>query len=92
MEDYARSDTHYLLAIYDEMRLDLHRLSIHPPTGTLALEETMRRSQETSLNLYHADTYNSDYSWVTIAQKCGNDLTRPQVHLTQAFAKIITHL
>ncbi|KAJ3015732.1 exosome nuclease subunit [Thoreauomyces humboldtii] len=53
---YARSDTHYLLYIYDRMRNELLNLS-NPETHNL-LRATLERSETTSLNKYEKEIYN----------------------------------
>ncbi|KAI8913114.1 ribonuclease H-like domain-containing protein [Powellomyces hirtus] len=55
---YARSDTHFLLYIYDRMRNELLNLS-NPETHNL-LRATLQRSATTSLNKYEKDIYDSE--------------------------------
>ncbi|KAI9007044.1 ribonuclease H-like domain-containing protein, partial [Gaertneriomyces semiglobifer] len=57
MLHYARSDTHYLLYIYDRMRNEL--LTNSNETGNL-LRATLERSAETSLQRYEKDLYDSE--------------------------------
>lgn len=55
---YARSDTHYLLYIYDRMRNDI--LSRSDPNTFNLLNVALSRSAETSLKLYKKDIYDSE--------------------------------
>lgn len=75
MLDYARSDTHYLLYIYDRLRNSLLEQSSRPPSpvdgqpevaGSLqrrnpqeAMREVLDRSGETALKLYERDVYDA---------------------------------
>eukprot|EP00842_Homolaphlyctis_polyrhiza_P005316 jgi/Hompol1/5786/HPOL_004698-RA len=68
---YARTDTHYLLYIFDRMRNDLIDQS-NPATLNL-VNITLERSAETSLNVYVKDTYAEDGSgsngWLNLLSK-----------------------
>jgi exosome complex exonuclease RRP6 len=73
MLHYARSDTHFLLAIYDHIRLALHALALNPPppstdpdampidppTAQSLLSEVYRRSTKTSSNIFEISPYDS---------------------------------
>ncbi|KAI1811606.1 ribonuclease H-like domain-containing protein [Poronia punctata] len=52
---YARSDTHYLLYIYDQLRNEL--LSSSP--GTKLMEQVLSKSKETSLRRYETIVYDA---------------------------------
>ena len=73
---YARSDTHFLLFIYDNLRNALvDRASSHPPELSQSqrntspsnldpsyslLQEVLSRSEETSLRLYQTENYDEE--------------------------------
>ncbi|EPQ54765.1 hypothetical protein GLOTRDRAFT_77494 [Gloeophyllum trabeum ATCC 11539] len=70
---YARSDTHYLLFIYDNLRnalLDRSQSAANsrapspsgspPPARDAFLREVLRRSEETSLRLYESEVYDQE--------------------------------
>ena len=58
MLNYARSDTHYLLYIYDRMRNEL--ITKSDPTTLNLLRVTLERSAETSLKKYNKIIYDED--------------------------------
>ncbi|KAJ3100987.1 Exosome component 10 [Phlyctochytrium planicorne] len=58
MLKYARMDTHYLLYIYDRMRNEA--LSRSDPVTKQSLHVILRRSEQTSLNLYEKEFYDAD--------------------------------
>lgn len=75
MMDYARSDTHFLLFIYDNLRNALLEQSSRPPTpdpdGTpiietvrrnpqAAMREVLNRSADTALKLYEESAYDPE--------------------------------
>ncbi|TFK48707.1 hypothetical protein OE88DRAFT_1663795 [Heliocybe sulcata] len=74
MLDYARSDTHYLLFIYDNLRNALLDRSLSraqspaspqlsdspPPAKDALLREVLRRSEETALRLYESEVYDEE--------------------------------
>jgi exosome complex exonuclease RRP6 len=76
MIHYARSDTHFLLYIYDNLRNALlARAQTHPPSATFPsttepppgrdlthayVFEVLRRSEETALRVYEKETYDSE--------------------------------
>lgn len=55
---YARSDTHYLLYIYDRMRNEI--LSKGDPITRNLLNVTLSRSAETALKVYEKDVYDTE--------------------------------
>ena len=58
MLNYARSDTHYLLYIFDRMRNDL--ISKSDPMTLNLLRVALARSAETSLRKYKKYVYDND--------------------------------
>ena len=54
MLHYARSDTHFLLHIYDQIRIELSKASDAPPDLLL---EVLARSSETALQVWSRRTY-----------------------------------
>lgn len=53
MIKYAQMDTHYLLYIYDRMKVDLYNLAIRDDlNATVLIENTFERSKQTSLKVY----------------------------------------
>lgn len=80
MMKYARSDTHFLLYIYDRMRNELLSLS-NPETHNL-LQATLTRSAQTSLKKYEKEIYDSETGegnngWRTALRRYGGAL-RPE--------------
>lgn len=77
MSMYARSDTHFLLYIYDKLRNALLEESSRPPSPVEgqpdgqaqlqrrnpqeAMREVLDRSGETALRLYERDTYDAEF-------------------------------
>ena len=55
--DYARSDTHFLLHIYDHMRNELLERSESVPANENPLERVLQNSKGTSLQLYERYIY-----------------------------------
>lgn len=58
MLSYARSDTHFLLYIYDRMRNTL--LDKSNPTTHNLLHATLQRSAETSLRRHEKEAYDAE--------------------------------
>ena len=56
---YARSDTHFLLNIYDHLRNDLLEKSKDEINPSRAMGEVLALSANTALNLYSSEEYNS---------------------------------
>ncbi|KAI8819182.1 ribonuclease H-like domain-containing protein [Fimicolochytrium jonesii] len=84
---YARSDTHYLLYIYDRMRNELLTLS-NPETHNL-MRATLTRSAETALKKYEKDIYDSETGegpngWRQTLRKYGGALRPEQFALFRA--------
>ena len=73
MLNYARSDTHYLLYIYDRMRNEL--ITKSDPTTLNFLRVTIERSAETSLKTYKKFVYDENgegpggYKWLQLKWK-----------------------
>lgn len=57
MFDYARSDTHFLLYIYDNMRNELIARSNFEKEGGDLLQDVLQRSKETALQRFEQHTY-----------------------------------
>ncbi|KAJ0158774.1 Exosome complex exonuclease rrp6 [Colletotrichum tanaceti] len=55
---YARSDTHYLLYIYDKMRNELVMKSDRGNPGTDYIEAALQKSKTLSLSRYGGETFN----------------------------------
>ncbi|KAI9822121.1 MAG: exosome nuclease subunit [Thelocarpon impressellum] len=55
--DYARSDTHFLLYIYDNLRNQLITKSMSRPPDEDALRTVLQNSKETSLQVYERYVY-----------------------------------
>ena len=71
---YARSDTHFLLYIYDNLRNALLDRSKSDSQSALLLEEALARSAETSLMVYIKDPYDAvegsgSGGWDSLAKK-----------------------
>ncbi|KAB8292956.1 hypothetical protein EYC80_007320 [Monilinia laxa] len=56
---YARSDTHFLLYIFDNLRNELINAP-HTEIGETALEAVLQKSKETSLFRYERQVYNAE--------------------------------
>ncbi|KAG5642308.1 hypothetical protein DXG03_003028 [Asterophora parasitica] len=80
MLDYARSDTHFLLYIYDNLRnalLDRARSRAHSRAHEAAhvlIKQVLARSEETCLKTYEKETYDEQggsgsNGWDTLARK-----------------------
>ncbi|TPX70598.1 hypothetical protein SpCBS45565_g01630 [Spizellomyces sp. 'palustris'] len=87
MLKYARSDTHYLLYIYDRMRNELLNLS-NRETHNL-LRATLDRSQQTALKRYEKDIYDSENGrgpngWRNGLRKYGGALNAEQFAVFRA--------
>ncbi|KAI9094381.1 ribonuclease H-like domain-containing protein, partial [Phlyctochytrium arcticum] len=87
MLKYARSDTHYLLYVYDRMRNELLTLS-NPETHNL-MHATLERSQQTSLNKYEKDVYDLENGhgpngWRNALRKFGGTLSAKQFAVFRA--------
>jgi exosome complex exonuclease RRP6 len=86
MMDYARSDTHYLLYVYDKMRNALHEKS-NPETLNI-LRQSLKSSEQTSLKLYVKDLYSPEgdgaNGWRLALGKCGVPLLPEQAAVFKA--------
>lgn len=74
---YARTDTHYLLYIYDRMRNELISKS-NPETLNL-IHATLQRSAQTAMKLYVKDIYDAETGlnasgWAVTIRKCRDPL------------------
>ncbi len=74
MFQYARSDTHFLLYIYDNLRNALLDKSTGSQNPTALLDEALARSAETSLRVYTKEPYDTAEGsgtggWDTLAKK-----------------------
>lgn len=74
MLQYARSDTHFLLYIYDNLRNALLDKSANSQNPTALLDEALARSAETSLKVYTKEPYDAAEGsgmggWDTLAKK-----------------------
>ncbi|KAI1385951.1 ribonuclease H-like domain-containing protein [Hypoxylon trugodes] len=73
MHYYARSDTHYLLYVYDMMRNELLKQSPEQPEQNL-VRQVLDRSKETSLRRHETYTYDAEggqgpFGWFTLLIK-----------------------
>ena len=73
MFDYARSDTHFLLYIYDNMRNELIERSSFEKEGGDLLQDVLHRSKETASQRFEQHTYDVQggpgrlgWSWLLI--------------------------
>uniref|UniRef100_A0A1J3HPW1 Exosome component 10 n=1 Tax=Noccaea caerulescens TaxID=107243 RepID=A0A1J3HPW1_NOCCA len=57
MTRYAREDTHYLLYIYDVMRLDLHAMAKEDEQSDAPLVEVYKRSYDVCIQLYEKELF-----------------------------------
>ncbi|KAJ3372958.1 exosome nuclease subunit [Allomyces arbusculus] len=79
MVRYARTDTHYLLYIYDKMRTEL-LLQGDAATHNL-MRATLRQSNETALKVHHKDRYDAESGlgaegWFGLYTKYNKPLTK----------------
>lgn len=85
MFDYARSDTHFLLFVYDKMRNEL--LERNGPE-TFPLQDVLKRSEETCLRTYVKEIYDPSGSgrngWANILQKWHSTLNDFQLVVFKA--------
>ena len=78
---YARSDTHYLLFIYDSLR---NLLLEHPssPGGFTPIQKVISSSEQTALRVWDRETYDSETGrgvngWAWLIKKYARHLTGP---------------
>lgn len=74
MLEYARSDTHYLLFIYDNLRNALlERAHSTQVASDSLIREVLQRSEETALRVYQKEIYDEEGmgpgGWDTMAKK-----------------------
>ncbi|KAF9936813.1 exosome nuclease subunit [Mortierella alpina] len=87
MLSYARSDTHFLLYIYDRMRNTL--LDKSNPTTHNLLHATLKRSSETSLRRHEKETYDAEggdgpNGWRNMYSKWNRSLNNQQFAVFKA--------
>ncbi|RKP10165.1 ribonuclease H-like domain-containing protein [Thamnocephalis sphaerospora] len=87
MLKYARSDTHYLLYIFDRMRNELLEKS-NPETKNL-LHATLDRSQETALKRYEKEMYDAEHGegpggWRNLLSKWNRAMNAQQLEVFKA--------
>ena len=85
MLHYARSDTHFLLYVYDCLRNALLDRGGSPPLINTALS----RSEETSLRTYQHEYYDAEggsgpTGWDTLAQKWNKAMSGVQLQVFKA--------
>jgi exosome complex exonuclease RRP6 len=89
MLEYARSDTHFLLYIYDELRNTL----LDRAKGNDDLIRTvLEKSEETALRTYHKEGYDFDTGlgkngWFNVLQKWNSNLSEMQSAVFKAVHK-----
>lgn len=89
--DYARSDTHFLLYIYDNMRNELiDRSSSEGPEGPVdKLHEVLTRSKETALQVYNHPVYDAERGlgaggWYRLLTRSPTNYTKEQFAVFRA--------
>ncbi|XP_059646486.1 protein RRP6-like 2 [Cornus florida] len=75
---YAREDTHYLLYIYDLMRISLLSSSVESENSDALLEEVYKRSYDICMQLYEKEIL-TDSSYLYIYGLPGADLDAQQL-------------
>lgn len=83
MFDYARSDTHFLLYIYDNMRNELIQRSRFDIVGEDRVQEVLVRSKETALQRYEHFIYDEDRGtgrggWFNLLQRNMSNMSKEQ--------------
>ncbi|TLD28419.1 hypothetical protein PspLS_03373 [Pyricularia sp. CBS 133598] len=89
---YARSDTHYLLYVYDMMRNELLRQSVSGDPHRDLIERTLQRSKETALQRYEAYTIDGETGrgsrgWFNQIHRLPNTFSREQFSVYRALHK-----
>lgn len=90
---YARSDTHYLLYIYDQMRNELNQRSNPKNPEENYIEDVLERSKETSLRryekfVYDAETGEGAFGWFNMLMKqSSGNFSREQFAVFRAVHK-----
>lgn len=77
---YARSDTHFLLFVYDNLRNELLERSGGKPD---TLQTVWSKSATTALNLYEKETVNQESAWA-LARKWNKGLYGKQQVIFEA--------
>ncbi|CAO2827105.1 unnamed protein product [Amaranthus hypochondriacus] len=80
MLKYAREDTHYLLYIYDLMRMRLHSESTDPENSEELLLEVYKRSYDICMQLYEKELL-TDTSYLYIYGVQSTDLSAQQLSI-----------
>lgn len=80
MIKYAREDTHYLLYIYDLMRIRLHSESTDPENSDALLLEVYRRSYDLCMQLYEKELL-TDTSYLYIYGVQASNLNAQQLSI-----------
>ncbi|KAH7098986.1 ribonuclease H-like domain-containing protein [Auriculariales sp. MPI-PUGE-AT-0066] len=83
---YARSDTHFLLHIYDRLRAALFKRADGKPD---LIREVLRRSEETALRTYSVEVYDAENGlgqngWENMAKKWNRGLHGAQLAVYKA--------
>lgn len=89
MFDYARSDTHFLLYIYDNMRNELIDKSNVSQTGENLIETVMNNSKEEALQRYERPFYDYEkglggLGWYTLLRRTPTLFNREQFAVFRA--------
>ncbi|KAG8529173.1 uncharacterized protein KY384_005808 [Bacidia gigantensis] len=89
MFDYARSDTHFLLYVFDMMRNELIDSSNLTQPGEDLLEEVMQKSKQESLQRYERPSYDKDRGeglggWNSMLYKTPSAFSREQFAVFRA--------
>ncbi|KAI9850992.1 MAG: exosome nuclease subunit [Thelocarpon superellum] len=87
--NYARSDTHYLLYIYDNMRNELIGRSKSLPPQEHLVERVLQSSKETALQIYERQIYDATNGrgpggWYNMLQKTPGLLPKEQFAVFKA--------
>jgi exosome complex exonuclease RRP6 len=89
MFKYARSDTHFLLYIYDNLRNELIDRSNSSNPHLIHLEDVLARSKETALLTYEPDIYDevsgaNAIGWSTMLRRTPTNFTNEQLLVFKA--------
>jgi exosome complex exonuclease RRP6 len=90
---YARSDTHYLLYVYDQMRNELNQASNPETPEENYMKHVLERSKETSLRrhekfIYDAETGEGAFGWFNMLMKqSSGNFSREQFAVFRAVHK-----
>lgn len=75
MLHYARSDTHFLLFVYDSLRRDLLE---HAQGTDVAIQRVLRNSETTAMNLYGVETRVAEESKDSLTRKWNKSFSGKQ--------------